>query len=421
MSSAHSLSRQGDVVDAKLQRRPGRRAVYAGIDGEVVGSHGEAVRPLCLCVPGGVPMYVARHGDGRLVKRMPLSGFEHAPWCPHYGPPSTHRADGRQATDGPHDATPPRPPPPAVTLERKASAQAPADDACQVRLAAMLRDLWTRAELNRWHPGFAGKRHWGIVRRHLLQAASQVRTPAGAVAKRLYVPEVFSVERADRIRERREARWNWIVREGGDTLPSMVVVGELKALRPGQRFARAWLKHVPDCPFLLRGSGLRQIEQRYDAELAWWGRNGGLHMVCIATVAPDRSGAATVVGMELMLCSPEWIPLADEYDRLLVEKLVGAGRSFMKELDEAPVGSALVLAAVLREPPAPVELFIDRRGERAHGSVPPVPDAGGRSWIWRPAVEPLPPLPGRRTTPATPFAAPHHPREAASPATDTTP
>ncbi len=40
-------------------------------------------RPRCLCVGGGVEMYVARHRQF-VVKRMPDSGNTHHPGCPHY-------------------------------------------------------------------------------------------------------------------------------------------------------------------------------------------------------------------------------------------------------------------------------------------------------------------------------------------------
>jgi hypothetical protein len=42
-------------------------------------------RPLCQCVSGGVPMYVAKHRQ-YLVKRMPDTGPKHHPTCPSYEP-----------------------------------------------------------------------------------------------------------------------------------------------------------------------------------------------------------------------------------------------------------------------------------------------------------------------------------------------
>jgi hypothetical protein len=42
-------------------------------------------RPRCMCVPGGVEMYVAEHGH-YLVKRMPDTGSRHSPACNSFEP-----------------------------------------------------------------------------------------------------------------------------------------------------------------------------------------------------------------------------------------------------------------------------------------------------------------------------------------------
>lgn len=47
--------------------------------------HDTPERPRCLCVPGGVEMYVARHRQF-VVKRMPDTGSRHHPACPSYEP-----------------------------------------------------------------------------------------------------------------------------------------------------------------------------------------------------------------------------------------------------------------------------------------------------------------------------------------------
>ena len=41
--------------------------------------YGSSERPRCMCVQGGVPMYIARHGNDYIVKRMPDSGAQHHP------------------------------------------------------------------------------------------------------------------------------------------------------------------------------------------------------------------------------------------------------------------------------------------------------------------------------------------------------
>ncbi|WP_370870994.1 DUF1173 family protein [Hydrogenophaga sp.] len=48
------------------------------------------LRPRCLCPKNsdgqGIEMYVARLGDGYIVKRMPETGSQHAPDCLSYEP-----------------------------------------------------------------------------------------------------------------------------------------------------------------------------------------------------------------------------------------------------------------------------------------------------------------------------------------------
>src|SRR6202051_3133825 len=51
-------------------------------------AHGEKMRPLCLCIPNGVPMYVAKVGEHYVIKRMPSTGGTHAPDCASYEPPA---------------------------------------------------------------------------------------------------------------------------------------------------------------------------------------------------------------------------------------------------------------------------------------------------------------------------------------------
>jgi len=56
--------------------------VYAphdpGLQDALARVYDTPARPLCLCVDGGVEMYVSKFRDF-VIKRMPESGTEHAP------------------------------------------------------------------------------------------------------------------------------------------------------------------------------------------------------------------------------------------------------------------------------------------------------------------------------------------------------
>jgi len=363
-------------ADHRGTRTAGPR--YAGIGEALSGGRSGGIRPLCLCVPGGVPMYVARFGTRHLVKRMPLSGNRHAPGCPHYEAPEEragHAAGPAAAREKAESLrgtlTADAPAPTAEKAENATPRRANGDGFSLLR---MLHELWVRAELTRWHPGFAGKRHWGVVRRHLLAAARRMATPSGPLAEHLYVPEVFSVERAEKIRERREAAWRRMLAPAAGESPLMFVVGELKALQPGQHRARAWLKHLPDRPLMLSKELARRTERRYAALLGLWDAAPTLHMVMAGAVALDDLGAATVIDAALMASSPEWISVEDAHDVVLVERLVEDRRSFKKLMGEQnhdrPTATAL-----LTDMQPPVQLFIDR-------CKAPVRAASGSPWTW---------------------------------------
>ena len=91
------------------------------------------------------------------------------------------------------------------------------------------------SELTRWQPGFAGRRSWHTVRRHLLAAAG--RDAALRQAWRLYVPECFYAEERDAIRARRVALWQEL--DGAEVPPrQMLVIAEMKRIQP----ATGWLR-----------------------------------------------------------------------------------------------------------------------------------------------------------------------------------
>ena len=187
----------------------------AGFDGAVSAAHATHQRPLCLCLVKGIEMYVARLGDGYLIKRMPYTGSHHAPDCPSYEPPAEFSGLGQvlgsAITEDPVNGVT------ALKLGfsmSKAGARSidpgsgdgsdsVATDGTKLSLRGLLHYLWDQAELTHWHPGFAGKRSWATVRKHLLIAAENKIARGTTLRSRLYIPEVFTVEHRDEINARR--------------------------------------------------------------------------------------------------------------------------------------------------------------------------------------------------------------------------
>ena len=56
-----------------------------GLQDALAQVYGSPERPRCLCVSGGIEMYIARHAD-YIVKRMPDTGHLHHPTCPSFEP-----------------------------------------------------------------------------------------------------------------------------------------------------------------------------------------------------------------------------------------------------------------------------------------------------------------------------------------------
>ncbi|GAA4127503.1 hypothetical protein GCM10022215_38030 [Nocardioides fonticola] len=86
-------TRRGDPHDHGGDRQAfelyGRRITHtnsADVQQLLAAAHSDRIRPLCLCRPDGVAMYVAKIGPEKyVIKRMPDSGLAH-----------THRCTSRQ-------------------------------------------------------------------------------------------------------------------------------------------------------------------------------------------------------------------------------------------------------------------------------------------------------------------------------------
>ena len=102
-----------------------------------------------------------------------------------------------------------------------------ASNGTKLSLRGLLHYLWDQAELTRWHPGFAGKRSWGAVRKHLLLAAENKIARGDSLRSRLFIPEVFSVEHRDAINARRMAQWSQAVAVPGKPQQLMLLIAEI--------------------------------------------------------------------------------------------------------------------------------------------------------------------------------------------------
>ncbi|WP_250111954.1 DUF1173 family protein, partial [Escherichia coli] len=89
----------------------------------------------------------------------------------------------------------------------------------------------------------AGRRSWYVVRRELLKAASSKMTKGQQLLSLLHIPESFSLDRADEIRQRQRES---MARLSESTSARMILVGEVKAIEAARFGTCLVVKHMPD-------------------------------------------------------------------------------------------------------------------------------------------------------------------------------
>jgi hypothetical protein len=411
----------------------GRRAAYLVGDRVLEGGspefadaiaavHAAGQRPRCLCLVGGIEMYVARlpgTGGGYIVKRMPDTGRHHTPDCPSYEPPS--EASGVGQVLGSAIIEDPATGQTTLMLDfamskiagrstmptAGAASASVASSGTRLSLRSLLHYLWDQAELTRWQPGFAGKRTWGTVRKHLLQAAENKIARGDSLRSRLYIPEVFSIEQRAAIDARRVAQWSPAITTPGKPQRLMLLIAEVKEIMPARFGFKALVKHVPDHAFALDEQLYRRLGRRFEPELALWGAAEDLRMMMIATFSVATSGIPIIGELSLMPVTRQWLPVEDGFERQIVQRLVGDARSFIKGLRyNLRAGSVFASAALTDcDDAAPLLFIVPARADGNDWQLQ-VRDLSRAVWLWHPSREALPALPlPRRYPTAAPEAA----------------
>ena len=405
-------SAQGITMPSAIYEIGGQRFEIGsrGFADAIAAAHASHQRPRCMCLVDGVEMYVARLAGtdrGYIVKRMPDTGSHHAPDCPSYEPSAEFSGLGQvlgsAITEDPAtgettlklDFPLAKMPGRSMMPPAGGESDSVSSSGTKLSLRGLLHYLWDQAELTRWHPGFTGKRTWATVRWHLLQAAEHMLARGGALRARLYVPEPFSIAEREAINARRLAQWQHAVSVPGKAQHLMLLIGEVKEIVPARYGFKAVVKHMPDQAFFIDEQLYRRLGRRFEPELALWGAIDDIHMVMIATFGVGRAGVPAIQDLCLMPVTRQWLPVADGFEKELLDRLIGEARSFVKGLQYNLGRGDRIASAVLTdcEGSAPM-LFIWPAD--ADGSSPgPETGAAGDApiWTWRRSGEPMPPLP----------------------------
>ena len=424
-TSTHGITAPSSVYEIGGQRF---EITTPGFADAIANAHALRQRPRCLCLqPDDAQsgeMYVALMAGltgGYIVKRMPNTGSHHAPHCPSYEPPAEFSGLGQvlgsAITEDPAtgettlklDFALSKMPGRSSLPPPSGESDSVTTDGTKLSLRGLLHYLWDQAELTRWHPGFASKRSWATVRKHLLLAAENKLARGDSLRSRLCIPEVFVVDQRDAINARRMAQWAQAIAAPGKPQRLMLLIAEVKEIVPARYGFKAVVKHVPDQAFALDEQLYRRIGLRFESELALWGSADDIHMVMIATFSVATAGIPTIVELSLMPATRHWLPVDDGFDKQLIERLVADGRSFVKGLRYNLSAASAVANATLTDcEHSPPRLFVvHTRSEESEdsGQHLQVGDTSAPVWLWHPASEAMPPLP-----PQLPPRQPHHPR-----------
>jgi hypothetical protein len=268
-------------------------------------------------------------------------------------------------------------------------------------LRALLHYLWDQAELTHWKPGFAGRRSWFTVRKHLLRAAENKFMRGHPLRASLYIPEVFSVEQRDAINKRRLQQWNYATLAPGAPQQLMLMIAEVKGIVPARFGYKLVIKHLPDQAFGVDEALFRKLSKCFGSELALWSASESLHLLVIATFGLVESGIPIIIELSLLPTTGQWLPVEDQAEYLLMQKLVNHERSFTKSLRYNVPASKLMPSASLTDCGAWPQLLLISRPANDGANFDKdltrlAATDGPRHWIWRALSEGMPSLPLKR-------------------------
>lgn len=396
-------------------------------------AHAKNAQPLCLCRPGGVPMYIARYHQF-FVKRLPDTGHRHHPTCSSYEPPPNQSGLGEVLGDAVIERAPDRLEVrldfpltrrlgrPVAQGDRNAARTEVAAHRRRLGLRGLAHLLLQRAGFNRWYPRMQGKRSWYVMRKHLMAAAHEIETKGARLADILLIPEPFSLEDATAIAKRRMRAMAVLLSPGEDVqFKLMLVMSELKEFSATDVDYRIVLRHMPDCPLYMERKAGERFKKVFECEYEAWAHQRSaeqsgqadpwrLRFLFCGLIYAKREGVYFVDTATLVMLSSTWIPLDQPYEQLLIDELVRQERRFLKPLRfESKQGATFPNAVLLDTGDAETPLDIvtpfmaDR--DRALKQQALAKRAAGWTWDMQTQQEP-PPLP-RAIHQGLPAASPH--------------
>lgn len=372
--------------------------------------HGTSERPRCLCVRGGIDMYIAKL-DHWVLKRMPGTGAAHHPSCKSFEPGYDESGLGELIGDAvievDHAPTEIHVNFALKKSRRAASLRAEASEPTEVKsarrkmsLRAVTHFLFDRAGFNRWSPAMEGKRSQAVIHKYLMEVADNIMRKGVPLSTILIVPEQFNEQRKFQIAEQRRQKLLPLLADMGRHASGLaIVLGELKNVEESWYGKKILLKHMGDMPLFIDEKSWKKIESIFhtaflmkDAE-----PSSGFRMVLSALIYPRTETAYCIQTACLMVTTANWIPVASAQEGQLLAQLTSEHRHFMKPLaydSKHPThfASALLLDAGSTHVPLHcISTFWDEKEKEAKAAQL---RATLGAWLWH-SEGPMPALPKR--------------------------
>jgi hypothetical protein len=112
-----------------------------------------------------------------------------------------------------------------------------------------------------------------------------------------------------------------------------------------------------------------------------------------------RAGVPAIQELCLMPVTRQWLPVADGFEKQLLDRLVGETRSFVKGLHYNLGRGDRIASAVLTDCDGSAPILFIGPADADESSPGPETGAAGEApiWTWRRSGEQMPPFPPRRT------------------------
>ncbi|BFM18800.1 DUF1173 domain-containing protein (plasmid) [Maricurvus nonylphenolicus] len=325
---------------------------------QLMSAYKGKVKPLCMCLPTGVPMYIAHVGDTYIIKRMPNSGGDHHPDCESYEIPSELSGRGdldNKAIQEDHSTgitklkldfaltknNTTRAAPQGESSEKNTVKSDPA----KLSLRSLLHYLYEDAGLNKWYPRMEGKRNWFVVRKYLLEAIANKVAKNSPLSDTVLIPENFNLDKKDE-HGHRIKKHMMSMRPQGNKQPVGVLIGAVKEIEEARFGYKLKVKHLPEAPFYMGKDVYRRIYKNFPVELSLFEQNESTHLLTICTFFLSASGNPQIDSISFMLTDSNWLPVESIDDMELTERATSGKRSFIKGL-RYNLASTDVIASML--------------------------------------------------------------------------